>query len=227
MKADALPVDGLFASVATSDAGDPAVGVVWWARHPSGSFEATILDYAIAETAEIDANWMHDTLDRGAELALQYRPAAPGCNLRVEQPGLRQVLEGANAAYHDSAEDPLDQWKYRIEPIKDYESAKWPATFVERAVLIRQLVNSGRIIRSEKHLRKFNFRAVKGNHLIAELKRFRPGEPATGSGLLTAFVLGALIAKAKRSASSFSRFAEPTPAAGGSFGAYIPGSRPR
>jgi hypothetical protein len=215
----------LFASVATSDAGDPDVGVVYWLRHPGGSFAATILDYSITEIADIDANWIAAALNRGAELAALHNPAQPGCALRVEQPGLRQILEGANAAYRDSPEQRLHQWHYRVDPIKDYEAEKWPATFIERAAMIRQLVNSGRVIRAETGLRRFTFRAIKSNHLISELQRFRPGE--AGSGLLTAFVLGALIATTKRSASVFDRFSAPTPAAGGSFGAYIRGGRTR
>jgi hypothetical protein len=220
----------IFATAATADQSDAGVGVIWFATHPPDDYALTVLDYDLCEMPAVNADWLGALLRRSAELVGEHKPTAAQCFLRVEHPGLLDVLKRADSAYRDTkASDATDRSAYDIRPIKTHESAKWPATLDERMSAIRPLVNSGRTVKLETGLRRFSFRALRTNHLVAQIRQHRPGDAASAAELLHAFVLGVLIGTTKKPMSFFeaadaARGAAPSV---GPFGPYIPGQRPR
>lgn len=221
----------LFATAATADRVDAGVGIIWFAKHPPGDFALTVIDYFIYQTSEIDADWVGTFFKRSAELVTKHQPATRSCMLRVEHLGLVDVLKRANEAFRDTqASKAVDSTAFDIRPIKDYESAKWPATLDERCFAIRPQVDSGKVIRTETGLRRFNFRAMRTNHLKDQIKRHRPGDAASAGELLQAFVLGVLLGTTPKRSSFFDACNQPrgekSSPANGPFGSFVRGRRP-
>lgn len=218
----------LFATAATADQIDAGVGVIWWATHPPGDYALTALDYDIFEMPAINAKWIDAFFERSAKLAAEHKPATPGCLLRIEHPGLKNVLKLADEAYRDTpASRAVDRYAFDIRPIKDSEAAKWPATLDERAFSIRPLVDSGKVVKVATGLRRFSWRAIRTNHLLSQVKQHRPGDAASAGELLHAFVLGTLLGTTPKGTSCFGRAPPKGSPSSGPFGAYLPGRRPR
>lgn len=236
----------LYATVATADQVDAGVGVVWWATHPAGGYSLTVVDYDIFDMPSVNAEWLGTLLGRCVDLAEKHKPERRGCHLRVEHPGLINVLKRADAAYRDTpagrtvpTRGGIDRSLFDIRPV-DYESEKWPATLDERAFSIRPLVDSGKVVKVEMGLRRFSFRSLRTNHLISQVKAHRPGDAASAGELLCAFVLGVLLGTTPRSMCFFEACAQmkrnderkrlnipQSGPAAGPFGAgYIRGRRP-
>lgn len=220
----------LFATAATADQIDAGVGIIWWAKHAEGGYALTVLDYLIEEMPAVNSGWIGSLFKRSAELDTKHQPATRGCHLRVEHPGLIDVLLRAHSAFRDTrAADAIDRTAFNIGVIRDDETARWPATLDARADAIRPQVNTGKVVKLETGLRRFGFRAIKTNHLISQIKRHRPGDAASAGELLHAFVLGVLLGTAPKRTSWFS---QPMPGAakssppGSPFGPYFKGSRP-
>jgi hypothetical protein len=221
----------IFATAATADQVDAGVGTVWWATHPPGGYALTVLDYQLDEMSSVNADWIGALFARSTELVTEHEPATRGCFVRVEHPGLADVLRRADAAFRDTAASrAYNRSAFDIQSIKDYEAAKWPLTLDERTDAIRPLVNSGKVVKLETGLRRFGFRAVRTNHLIGQIRRHRPGDAASAGELLNAFVLGVLLGTTPERASYFGPFpsaraAQSAPSSG-PFGAYVQGRRP-
>ena len=237
-----VEVKDLFATAATANQVDAGVGVIWWTTHPEGGYALTAIDYDIFDVASINADWLGTFFERSAALVAKHRPSTRGCNLRVEHPGLINILKRADDAYRDTA-PKVDRSQFDIQPVKYYEAKKWPPKLDDRAFSIRPLVDSGKVVKVETGLRRFSFRAIRTNHLIAQIKNHRPGDAESAGELLHAFVLGVLLGTQQRSLSYFEAFEQmkrndarkaaartSTPLSGpsdGPFGgAYIPGRRP-
>jgi hypothetical protein len=227
----------LYATAATADQIDAGIGVIWWARHPEGGYGLTIVDYDIFQVVSINGDWIGALFERSAKLAEQHKPATKGCHLRVEHPGLIHILERADAAFRDTAANrTINRYDFDIRPVKDYEADKWPKSLDERAFSIRPLVDSGKVVKVEKGLKRFSFRSIRTNHLISQIKAHRPGEAASAGELLYAFVLGVLLGTTRRSKSFFdvdfvigraqSSAKKPSPSEGPFGSGYIPGRRP-
>jgi hypothetical protein len=225
----------LFATVATADQIEAGVGVIWWATHPAGGYALTVIDYDIFDIPSINAEWLGTLFARCADLVTTHRPATRGCHLRVEHPGLINVLNRADAAYRDTpATNKVNRSIFDIRPVKDhekrYKSVQWPESLDERAFSIRPLVDSGKVVKVEKGLRRFSFRAVRTNHLIAQIKQHRPGDAASAGELLHAFVLGVLLGTTPKPSTFFTACSQPpaseSPPSAGPFGTYIQGRRP-
>lgn len=227
----------LFATAATADQNDAGIGLIWWATHPPGEYALTVLDYDLTDMAAVDGEWIGKVFKRSGELLENHKPKKRDCRLRVEHPGLVDVLKRADAAYRDTkASEVLDRDAYDIRPIGEHEKAKWPTTFDERMSAIRPLVNSGKVVKLETGLRRFSFRAIRTNHLVSQIKQHRPGDAASAGELLHSFVLGVLLGTKPKGTSWFSREPGPLLGGGGSppqstpstgpFGIYVPGRRP-
>ena len=224
-------IEKIFATAATCDQPDAGVAVIWWAAHGPGEFALTALDYQLDETPAITADWIGSLFARSADLDAAHKPEMRGCFVRVEHAGLAEVLRRADGAFSDTAASgAIDRSAFDIRRVGEHQIAKWPATLDERAAEIRPLVNSGRTIKLETGLRRFSFRAIRTNHLVAQIKRHRPGDAASAGELLHAFVLGVLLGTRRLSSwfdqplpSTARRTAPQNPFAGG----YIPGQRPR
>lgn len=227
-------IDDIFATAGTAAALDAGIGVVWWAMHPPGDYVLTVLDYRISEIPGISSDWIGDFFKRSAELVATHKPIHPGCHLRVEHPGLINVLKRADEAFCDTqAAGAINRDAFDIKPITSYESAKWKPTLDERMAELSPLVKSGRVIRPAAGLPWFNWRARKLNHLKDQVERHRPGDAASAGELLQAFVLGVLLATTPKSKSflelvgSWSDGGGATPPSEGPFGlGYISGRRP-
>lgn len=223
----------LFATAATADMADAAVGIVWWATDVDG-YALKILDYDFFDVSAINADWIGTYLDRCVDLVAKHKPADRECHLRVEHPGLVNILKRADDAYREIGRRGIDRAIFDIKPIKTHEAAKWPLSLDERAFSIRPLVDSGKVIKIETGLKRFTFRSIKTNHLLSAIKRHRPGDSTTASELLHAFVLGVLLGTTRQSMTYFEAIgklidqggAKPAPSANPFFGPYIPG-RPR
>jgi hypothetical protein len=225
-----LETKDMFATAATADQVDAGVGVIWWATHPEGSYAMTAIDYDIFDVAAINSEWLEAFFKRSADLVEKHQPAMRECLLRVEHSGLNNVLKRADDAFRDTpAARTVNRSVFDIRPVKEYETGKWPKSLDERAFEIRPLVDSGKIVKIETGLRRFSFRSIRTNHLIAQVKAHRPGDATTAGELLHAFVLGVLLGTKRRSSSFFDvaapRTAKST-ASKGPFGAYVPGKRP-
>jgi hypothetical protein len=223
--------DRIFATVATADQIDAAIAVIWWATQPPGGFALRVLDYQIAELAAVNSEWIGAVITRSAELEAEHGPAArDGCPIRVEHPGLIDVLRRADAAFRDTPASARYRSAFDLQPIRDYEAAKWPATLDERADMVRPLVNSGKVVKLETGLARFGFRAIRTNHLVSQIKRHRPGDAASAGELLHAFVLGVLLGTTPERMSWFDRpdpgAPKSSPGSGPFGGAYLPGRRP-
>lgn len=217
----------IFATAATADQVDAGVGVIWWATHAPGGYALTVLDYQLDEVSAINADWLGSLFARSAELVAEHRPVTHECFVRVEHPGLLDLIKRADAAFRDTkASEKINRSEFDIRPIRGYESAKWPATLDQRTDSVRPLVNSGKVVKLETGLRRFSWRAIRTNHLIAQIKRHRPGDGASAGELLQAFVLGVLLGATPRSVSSFGPFPEKGTPSAGPFGSYIQGRRP-
>jgi hypothetical protein len=219
----------LFATVATADQVDAGVGVIWWATHPPGDFALTVVDYDIFDVPSVNAEWLGTLFGRCADLVAKHKPERPGCLLRVEHPGLINVMKRADEAYRDTPARGVDRSIFDIKPVRDYESKKWPLTLDERAFSIRPLVDSGKVVKVEKGLRRFSFRAIRTNHLISQIKQHRPGDAASAGELLHAFVLGVLLGTTPRSMCCFEAYwqsASKSKPSAGPFGPYVQGRRP-
>jgi hypothetical protein len=215
----------LFATAATGDADDSGVAVIWFTTHPADDFALKAVSYEQHPMSAVDAEWVEQFFKRSADLVTAHEPQTKGCLLRVEHPGLLDVLKRADAAFRDTESEPVDRSIYDIRPVKEWESSRWPATFDERASSIRPLVNSGRAIKFDTRLRKFA--AAGKNALLSKLRQHRPGDSAVGA-LLHAFVLGVLLGTTRRPACFFTAAKddpEGSPSSG-PFGSYIPGRRP-
>lgn len=230
----ASEITELFATAATADQNGAGVGVIWWATHPPGDYALSVLDYDISEVPAVNADWIGAILERSKQIDALHAPAQRGCHIRVEHAGLAEIFKRADAAYRDTpAPSAIDRSIFSILPIKPHEAAKWAPTLDERAFSIRPLVDSGKIVKIEKGLRRLSFRAIKTNHLISQIRRHRPGDAASAGELLHAFVLGVLLGTTPRSMSFFEAHArrdqtkdQNNTASKGPFGAYIPGRRP-
>lgn len=223
----------LFATAATADRIDAGCGVIWWATHPPGDYALTVLDYALVDMPAVNAAWLDALYQRSADLIATHKPAMRECPLRVEHPGLLDVLEHAEEARADApAHARVDRSAVAVQPVSGYETAKWPATLDERAFAIRPSVDSGKIVKLETGLRRFSFRAIRTNHLVSQIKQHRPGNAESAGELLQAFVLGVLLATAPKTPSLIDYFDDRPDGAlapsAGPFGAgYIAGNRPR
>jgi hypothetical protein len=221
----------IFATAATADQIDAAIAVIWWATQPPGGFALRVLDYRLDEIAAVNAEWIGAVIARSAELEAEHGPAArEGCPIRVEHPGLNDVLLRADAAFRDRAVGARNRFAFDLQPIKDYEAAKWPATLDERTDMVRPLVNSGKVVKLETGLRRFGFRAIRTNHLVSQIRRHRPGDAASAGELMHAFVLGVLLGTTPARMSWFDRpdpsTPKSSPGSGPFGGAYLPGRRP-
>ena len=237
----------LYATVATADQVDAGVGVVWWATHPAGGYSLTVVDYDIFDMPSVNAEWLGNLLGRCVDLAEKHKPERRGCHLRVEHPGLINVLKRADAAYRDTpaGRNRTDARRHRSIAFRyphgvTTKSEKWPVTLDERAFSIRPLVDSGKVVKVEMGLRRFSFRSLRTNHLISQVKAHRPGDAASAGELLCAFVLGVLLGTTPRSMCFFEACAQmkrnderkrlnipQSGPAAGPFGAgYIRGRRP-
>lgn len=225
----------IFATAATADQIDAGIGVIWWATHAPGSYALTVLDYQLDEVSAINADWIGSLFARSAELVAKHSPVTDECFVRVEHPGLLNLIKRANVAFRDTkASEKINRSEFDIQPIRGYQSAKWPATLDERTDSVRPLVNSGKVVKLETGLRRFSFRAIRTNHLVAQIRRHRPGDAASAGELLQAFVLGVLLGTTPRSMSYFEAMGrlldrpETTKSAPSAnpFASYLPGKRP-
>lgn len=216
----------VFCTAATADRTDADIGLIWWATGVEG-YALEILDYELHETEAINAAWIGEVLARCAELASSRKPAQRGCFVRVEHPGLTELLRRAEEAFsHTNAADRVDSAQYAIRPVKEYEAAKWPTTFDERAYAIRPLVESNKVIRPATRLRRFSWNAIYTNHLAAQVARHKPGAPA--SELVVAFTLGVLLGTTpqRKSFFDFMDRGDSEDPSSDRFGPYVPGPRP-
>ncbi len=186
--------ESLFATIATCDRPDAGVGVIWFAFNSRGRYLLHVLDRSLEDMSAVRGEWLAALFAQGAELARKYRPIEPGCIAWVERGGgLLELLEAAGRAWEasgGSAEDGID-----LQPVRDSDSASWPATIDERVAAMRPLVNSGTVVRIESGLRRFAFRGTTTEHLVAQLRRHRPGDPSSAGELLHAFVLGLFLTR--------------------------------
>jgi hypothetical protein len=182
----------IFATIATCDWVDAGVGIVWWAFAPRGRYLVRVLDYDLNAMSGVNAAWIGALIKHGEDLVARFRPSSSSsCVNYVEPSGLVTLIELAVRAWRatvpaDVASEPP------IRVLSSYEVERWPKTLDERAAQVRPLVNSGTTVRVESG-RSFVFRQVRTNHLAAALRNHRPGNAATASELLHAFVLGLLI----------------------------------
>jgi hypothetical protein len=221
----------LFATAATADKLDAGIGVIWWATHPPGAYALTALDYDLFDVSEINADWLKTFSERSADLVAKHQPTTRGCHLRVEHPGLKSVLKLADSAYRDMPSSGVNRSNFEILPVRESESKKWPTTLDDRAFAIRPLVDSGKVVKIETGLRRFSFRAVRTNHLIAQVKSHRPGDAQSAGELLHAFVLGVLLGTTPRSfgvleaLDRLKNSAATNNPSSGPFGPYVQGRR--
>lgn len=225
----------IFATAATADQTDAGSGVIWWATHAPGGYALTVLDYQLDEVSAINADWISSLFARSAELVAEHRPVTHECFVRVEHPGLLDLIKRADVAFRDTkGSEKVNRSEFDTRPIRGYESAKWPATLDERTDSVRPLVNSGKVVKLETGLRRFGFRAIRTNHLVAQIRRHRPGDAASAGELLQAFVLGVLLGTTPRRMSYFEAMGrlldrpetEKSTPSKGPFGGYISGKRP-
>lgn len=226
----------LFATAATADREGAGVGVIWWAVGPPDGYALSLLDYRICEMADVNAQWIRDFFWRSIELDNESHAEEIGCHLRVEHSGLLSILERADEAFRDTKDaGTVNRSAFAIDPIRQFESAKWPATLDDRVSQIRPLVNSKRVVRGPG-LPWFSFRGLRVNHLREQVGAHRTGDAASAGELLQAFILGVLIGTTPEPIGWFDKRnpfcsgsntpPKSNPASGPFGGGYVKGQRP-
>jgi hypothetical protein len=216
--------NALFATAATADRADADTGVIWWATDVEG-YALAILDYDLFAVRSVNSAWAAAFFKRSAELVAQHTPAVRGCHLRVEHAGLVDLLRRADDAFRDTKPaDAIDRSAFDIRPVREHESARWPSTFDERAYAVRPLVGSEKVIKPATGMRIFPWKSINANHLAAQVRRHKPGDPA--SELVGAFILGVLLGTTKRRMSFFGTPPKKPNPETSPFGPYVRGGRP-
>lgn len=144
-----------------------------------------VLDWGIAEYADLSEATLIDAYTRAQELRDETGAADPVTAIFAEEPLFSALKTVGWRILGNRAGPPWD--------LHSLNPRELPTTLDERAAQVRELVNLGLSIKIAQpaYARQAPFRAVTGNHFATQVLGYKPGNTDTERSLLAAFVTAA------------------------------------